>query len=314
MQMVNMLPSSLQSRFRVLNLGSLRRSASLRRSRSTSIHSIYSESASTNPSVESVVISDAESDVTEASTSTATTARSSVDYNFKHQQFETSLTTVMEERRLPKTFVASSYDAGWSPSGIKWRYARQGAHLTSQASEDRTDPAFERRSYIDGVAYFLKACPDNLTELETDIFIRSAPWLASRPPSRGGFGGFPSRPTDRGRTFLHRIVQHAVATFVVIAHAVWCFLLLVGRVGARYERQYNISQHLISHGYVVANAIGKHSVVLSGRIYAMSDGRVGQLVSAFAAWTVDSFTGGIQDGYGDGIVMIRGQPQLNRFD
>lgn len=183
-----------------------------------------------------------------------------------------------------------------------------GAQLTTCASEEMRDADFERRSYIDGVAYFLKACPDNLTELETDIFLRSAPWLADRqwPERRMAL----RRPTDRGSTILRRAVQYVTMVLVVLAHAAWITLLGIGRVGTYYEKQYNIGNQILTHGSVVANAVGKHSMVISERMSSMSDGKVGQSVSRFAAWTVDSFTGGVSDGYGAGIVMINRRPQV----
>ncbi|ORY63156.1 uncharacterized protein BCR38DRAFT_485921 [Pseudomassariella vexata] len=321
MQVFNMLPTSVQSRMPVIPFTkSLRKSVSLPAlPRRSSAPPPYSDAVSTatssssHSSASESIFSDAESGITEVSTSTSTAA-SSIGY--KHQPFETSLPTVMEERReqekrLPRQFSASSFDSTnlrWSPSGIKWRYARQGAHLTGMASEEMVDSSFERRSYIDGVAYFLKACPDNLTELETDIILRSAPWLAERPrPERRVTI---RRPSDRGKTFLHRGVQYSVFMMVVLMHAVWCFLLNVARFGAYYERQYNISHHIMARGTFVANAVGKHSVVLSGRISSIGDGRVGQFMSGFAAWTMDSLTSGIQDGFGDGIVKIGRQPRI----
>jgi hypothetical protein len=76
-----------------------------------------------------------------SSTSTATTRRNSVDC--RQPQFQRFPAFIMDDRqlpddrqrakgkevRLPQEFGASTYDAvnqRWSPSGIKWRYARQG--------------------------------------------------------------------------------------------------------------------------------------------------------------------------------------------
>jgi hypothetical protein len=164
------------------------------------------------------------------------------------------------------------------------------------------DPGFERRSYIDGVAYFLRACPDNLTELETDIFLRSAPWLAEPRAQRGMAI---KRGTDRGRTFLHRAVQYIVGWLVVLAHALWYLTVVLCGIGAQYERQYNISGKIVSNGHDLVNAVGRHSVTLGEQVNAMGDSKLGQTVTGVCAWTVDSLTGGIQDGYGEGIMMVR---------
>lgn len=178
-----------------------------------------------------------------------------------------------------------------------------GAHLTSSASRELDDPSFERRSYIDGVAYYLRACPADLNELETGILLRSAPWLAekSRPAPKVVL----REPSDRGKTFLHHAVRFCVRSIVILVHALWCLLMVMARAGLRYEDQYNISSNIIAQGYRLTNALGRHSVVLSARIQKVSDGRVGKLMGGLAWWAIDSLYGGIQDGYGDGIVMIR---------
>ncbi|KAK8051572.1 hypothetical protein PG993_002957 [Apiospora rasikravindrae] len=314
---------------------------SRRRSASTSISAAasntaagrtYAETAmSASGSAESL-ISEAESNATTlyASSSTSSSTRTSLQQYYppppqyqhypQQQQYGAPLAPVLEEQHLKLMQQAArkqmareerlaaggeSHESRWSPSGVKWRYARQGQHLTAIASEELDDASFERRSYIDGVAYYLRACPDNLNELETDILLRSAPFLAERPRPTRRIAI--RRPTDRGKTFLHRGVQQAVALAMVAIHAIWCAVLLLGRVGVRYERQYNLSSQLVAHGYWFANSVGKHSVHLSARLQKAGDGKVGQIFSGLVAWTMESFTGGIQDGYGDGMVMIQGQ-------
>ncbi|KAI1850092.1 hypothetical protein JX265_003465 [Neoarthrinium moseri] len=210
--------------------------------------------------------------------------------------------------RLPPNFNASSHDIAnrkWSPSGIKWRYARQGAELATQASNELHDAAFERSSFIDALAYYLRACPDQLNDSETAVLARAAPWLTQHPHPEPQIAI--SRPTDRGKTFLYHGVQYAVAALIVLLHALWCFVLFVGRVGARYERQYQVSDWIMANGFDVVNTVGRYSVTLSARINSMGDGRVGQMVTGAFTWTVDSVTGGIQEGYGKGMNRIRRQ-------
>ncbi|KAK8105724.1 hypothetical protein PG999_009083 [Apiospora kogelbergensis] len=209
---------------------------------------------------------------------------------------------MVQKERLPK---GEAHENRWSSSGVRWRYARQGHHLTTQASEELDDPSFERRSFIDGVAYYLRACPDQLNELETDILLRSAPWLAERPRPARRIAI--RRPSDRGKTFLHRGVQQAVALAMVAMHAVWCALMILARVGVRAEKQYNLSSQIVQNGAWVANSVGQYSVHLSSRLSQAGDGKIGQVIGGLVAWTMESFTGGLQDGFGDGIVMIRGQ-------
>ncbi|KAI1505297.1 hypothetical protein F5X99DRAFT_368962 [Biscogniauxia marginata] len=197
-------------------------------------------------------------------------------------------------------------------SGVKWRYATQGSCLHHSASREKEDPGFARKSYIDGVAYMLKALPDDLDDHESNVIRRALPnsCATAALDADGGVMMGPEqrsigwRPSTQGKTLLHRAVAALVSSMVVLVHVFLSCAVVVIRVGAQYERQYSISQHLVSRGFVFATAVGRHSVVLSGKICAMSDGRVGKALTDFAAWMVENITGGIQDGIGQGLYTI----------
>ncbi|ETS82793.1 hypothetical protein PFICI_04669 [Pestalotiopsis fici W106-1] len=212
-----------------------------------------------------------------------------------------------QQQRLPHNFGGQSHDAvnqRWSPSGIKWRYARQGAQLATDAANELHDSDFERSAYIDAVAYYLRACPDQLDHGETAKILSAAPWLAQHPRPQPQIAGI-ARPTDRGRTFLSDAVQYAVIGLILLGHMLWCLFLSAIRIGAHLEREYQLSHWVATNGFDLVNSVGRHSVAWTAKINAMNEGRIGQVVS----WTMDSVTGGIQEGYGKGMDRIRRQQQ-----
>ncbi|KAI0457632.1 hypothetical protein F5B21DRAFT_512623 [Xylaria acuta] len=191
-------------------------------------------------------------------------------------------------------------------SGIRWKYAEQGLNMQHAAYLEKEDPTFSRKSYIDGLAYILMALPDNLSNQETAT-IREAlpPSIADTNLADGrNNGAMGWKPPPESRTVLQRCVAHMVTIFVVLVHLALSYATIVVRVGAYYERKHNISQHIASRGFVIATAVGRHSVVLSAKICAMKDGRVGKAVSSLANWTVESVTYGIQEGIGQGLIMV----------
>lgn len=176
--------------------------------------------------------------------------------------------------------------------------------------EREGDPDFSRKSYIDGVTYALRALPENLSDQETTT-IRAAlpPPIADRGPARRRDGrAICWQPPPENRTLLQRWVASCVAIFVVLVHLVLSYVTVVVRVGAYYERKHHISQLIAARGFVIATAVGRHSVVLSAKICAMKDGPVGRAVSStmssIASWTVESVTYGIQEGLGQGQMMV----------
>ncbi|KAI8949763.1 hypothetical protein F4801DRAFT_390827 [Xylaria longipes] len=190
--------------------------------------------------------------------------------------------------------------------GIRWRYAEQGMNIQHIAYLEKGDSTFSRKSYIDGLAYMLMALPDNLSNQEAAT-IREA-----LPPSIADTNLADCRndraigwkPPPESRTVLQRFVANMVAIFVVLMHLALSYATIVVRVGAHYERKHNISQQIASRGFVIATAVGRHSVVLSTKICAMKDGRVGKAVSSLASWTAESVTYGIQEGIGQGLTMV----------
>jgi hypothetical protein len=181
------------------------------------------------------------------------------------------------------------------------------------------DAAFERSAFIDGVAYYLRACPDELTEWETAKLASAAPWLMQQQQQQqqqqqgGQPGDQPPLPhhmalgRSGGHTFLFHLVQWGVAALVVLAYGLWCSLLTACRVGAHLEREYHVSDWLVRAGFDTVNVLGRYGVSLSGRINSLSDGRMGQVVGGVASWTVESVAGGIQEGYSHGMRKIQQQ-------
>ncbi|KAI5868568.1 hypothetical protein GGS23DRAFT_609265 [Durotheca rogersii] len=191
--------------------------------------------------------------------------------------------------------------------GINWRYAMQGSYLQHSASQEREDMAFARKSYIDSVAYMLKALPGDMDDHEVSIIQRALPKSCAPDTPQSQQDGAATIPVraDRAKTLLRFAVQGFVAGFVVLFYTLMSLLAAVVRAGAHYERQYNIAEHLVSLGVVLTTAVGKQSGALSGKIGAMSEGKVGRVVTDIAAWTVEGVAGGIEDGIGQGLHLIK---------
>ncbi|KAI0432549.1 hypothetical protein F5Y09DRAFT_339608 [Xylaria sp. FL1042] len=196
--------------------------------------------------------------------------------------------------------------------GVRWRYAEQGMNIHRIAYLNKEDPTFSRKSYIDGMAYMLMALPSNLSDQEAAM-IREAipPYIADANLVGGGNDraiGWRSPPG--GRTGgLQGFIAMLVAVLVVLIHLTLSYASVVVRVGAHYERKHNISQQIVSRGFVIASAVGRHSIVLSAKICALKDGPVAKAVGNIASRAIESVAAGIQEGIGQGLVMIDTRPR-----
>ncbi|KAI1386352.1 uncharacterized protein F4822DRAFT_313256 [Hypoxylon trugodes] len=278
----NMLPTSVQSRLPALQ--------SLRRSTSFSILSSRRPPIPPRKEVDPVMIaSEDESSVVELQACTVAS---------------TAATRYEDKQKSSGPDICSS---GVS-SGVKWRYAAQGTYLQHSASQETVDSAFARKSYIDGVAYMLRALPDDLDDYETNIIRQALPESCAQVEMHnqieGGLNKSGWQPSDRARSILHSSVQGFVTVLVLLGYIILSFLAAVIRVGAHYERQYNISQHIVTSGFGFATAIGKQSGALSEKFSAFSEGKIGKVLTDLTAWALENVAAGVQDGIGQGLILI----------
>ncbi|KAG8669203.1 hypothetical protein FPOAC2_08522 [Fusarium poae] len=206
-------------------------------------------------------------------------------------------------------------------SGLHWKFARQGTNLINisvdgKAAVAEEDVAFERKAFVDGLTYLLKALPRDLDEGELKRIQSALPdnvkqqdlslIQAERDPDRA------TNRTNQQRSIIHRGVQMTVVNLIFFFSFLMPYLLLLVRYAARVERKYKISETIIGHGVDLANSIGKQSASLTEAVGQMNDGKVAQALLEVFVWTVDGVTQGISDGLGEGLSIVGSRQTLER--
>ncbi|KAM0225297.1 hypothetical protein ACHAPA_000664 [Fusarium lateritium] len=189
-------------------------------------------------------------------------------------------------------------------SGVHWKFARQDGGKPAIAEED---VAFERKAFVDGVTYLLKALPQDLDEGELKRIQCALPDQVTQPDlalTRTDHISNQITPSQP-RSIIHRGVQMTVVNLIFVLSFLAPYLLLLVRYAARLERKYKISEKLVGHGVEIVNSIGKQSASLTEAIGQMNDGKVAQALLEVFVWTVDGVTQGISDGIGESMVGSR---------
>ncbi|RGP79466.1 hypothetical protein FLONG3_2427 [Fusarium longipes] len=204
-------------------------------------------------------------------------------------------------------------------SGVHWKFARQGTNLVNisvdggKAAVAEEDVAFERKAFVDGVTYLLKALPQDLDEGELKRIQSALPDSVSRQElCLARPEGQPNRAMVRDsqpRSIIHRGVKMTVVNLIFFLSFLMPYLLLLVRYAARVERKYKISETIIGHGVDLANSIGKQSASLTEAVGQMNDGKVAQALLEVFVWTVDGVTQGISDGLGEGLSIVGSKPK-----
>jgi len=78
----------------------------------------------------------------------------------------------------------------------------------------------------------------------------------------------------------------------------------------QYEREHKIAERVLSQSIETVDTLGKRSLSITGAIYGMGDGKVGQVITDMAGWFVEGVAGGIHEGVGEGMVIMGARSPL----
>lgn len=229
-------------------------------------------------------------------------------------------------------------------SGIGWKFANQGMkppswriihiliiriglNLLSLAVEESStisrddgfgNATFARQLYIHALTYLLRALPTDLTT-EEQLSVRSALPSGIVEPLRLEMNpGYTSssQPQDSNQpSLLHRTLASTIIQLFIFFQFILPYLKYLLRSAYQYDREHKISEKVLSQSIETVDIIGKRSLTLTGAIYEMGDGKLGQAITETAAWFVEGVTGGIHEGVGEGMVIMgarRSQPVERR--
>lgn len=169
-----------------------------------------------------------------------------------------------------------------------------------------SNPNLTRQLYLHALTYLLRALPPNLSP-EEQISVRSSLPPAVVQPLQLNYNGESS--TSYGHTgnqpsLLHRTLASTIVQLFVFFRLIFPYIKYFFQAAYKYDREHKITERVLCRSIETADAIGKQGVTLTGTIYGMGDGKVGELITGAAAWVVEGVTGGIHEGLGQGMAVI----------
>ncbi|CZR67046.1 uncharacterized protein PAC_16945 [Phialocephala subalpina] len=202
-------------------------------------------------------------------------------------------------------------------SGIGWKFANQGLSLLSLAVDESStisrDPSFgnasfARQVYIHSLTYLLRALPTDLS-VEEQLSIRGAlPDGVVKPLHLAAYTSRNSPDGSQEPSLLHRTLASTIIQLFILVQFILPYLKYLLSAAYAYDREHKISEKVVAQGIETVDALGKTGLNLSGAIYGMGDGKVGQVITETAAWIVEGVTGGIHEGVGEGMVILGAVP------
>ena len=191
-----------------------------------------------------------------------------------------------------------------------------GLNLLSLAVEESStisqdarfgNAGFARQLYVHALTYLLRALPSDLTT-EEQLSVRSSlPPGVVEPLHFQINGGYPSRISPKGGnspSLLHRILASSIVQLFILFQFILPYLKYLLSAAYQYDRTHKISERVLSQSIETVDTIGKRGLSFTGAIYGLNDGKFGQAITEAAAWFVESVTGGIHEGVGEGMAMM----------
>jgi hypothetical protein len=105
-------------------------------------------------------------------------------------------------------------------------------------------------------------------------------------------------------SLLHRMLASTIVQMFILFQFVLPYLKYLLSAAYQYEREHKISEKVLTQSIETVDTIGKRSLSITGAIYGMGDGKVGQIITDVATWFVEGITGGIHEGVGEGMVIM----------
>ncbi|KAL1652389.1 hypothetical protein SLS61_004991 [Didymella pomorum] len=215
------------------------------------------------------------------------------------------------------------FSAYETKTGINWKYAGQGVNLMTLARQessipsygiDDTSPVLTRQLYLHGMTYLLRGLPSDLTPEELLSLQAAAPQAlvtAQADPAshalvpRSGQSQVARGMSPQDPSILHRITATLVLqTFIFIQFLVPYIKIFLAHA-YQFEREHQITRRFVNGSITTVDDIGRRSLRLSQTICQMNDGKVGQAINEMTIWWVRGVTGGMQQGFEEGLSRER---------
>lgn len=110
---------------------------------------------------------------------------------------------------------------------------------------------------------------------------------------------------------LHRLTAAGFLQAFILIQFLLPYVKLFLMQAFEYERKHRISERVVRSSIDTVDGFGRKTGDITSAIYSMNNGKVGQAINECAVWWVRGLTGGIHQGIGEGIAVLRAEPAAN---
>lgn len=175
----------------------------------------------------------------------------------------------------------------------------------NEAAAPSQDPELTRQLYIDGVAYFLRGLPTDLTpeeRIRIGVALPPEIMLHSRPHSPETIdsetsedAAVPATPTVR-LTAVRPIAARITVFVILLIKLLLYYLGIVLRQLYAYDRTYHVSDRAIMRSAILLDWTWKWTASLVNKVCNMNGGQVGRFAEELSRCFAEEVSNGLYDG------------------
>jgi hypothetical protein len=114
-----------------------------------------------------------------------------------------------------------------------------------------------------------------------------------------------SRPSpSRRQPLLHRLIATLTCSLFLLISFLLPHIQHLLREAYAFDRRHKLSDRALAYSMTSADALGRQALSVATNVCAMHDGRVGEAFKEAGVYVVQSFSGGVYDGLGEGMQAL----------
>ncbi|QIW97792.1 hypothetical protein AMS68_003310 [Peltaster fructicola] len=191
---------------------------------------------------------------------------------------------------------------------VRFKFANQGLLLVAQSAQElRTNPnannEYQRRLYLDGVAYLLRALPEELTDTER-VGSKAALPAEIRESDRPQESI--TQPQDEPRQSAFRMMISVLVFWCFFAFATALpYMKFLARRLHEFERRHKLGEQCLNRTLSLVQITSAQLIAVLCAVWAYNDGIIGQKLADFGVWCAENVGDGVRDGLREAAAALR---------
>ncbi|KAJ8606161.1 hypothetical protein MRB53_041168 [Persea americana] len=189
---------------------------------------------------------------------------------------------------------------------LRYKYTAHGLALLARSARTNQQDDYERRVFLEGVAYMLRGLPQELSQNELINLKDALPRQLQDEIQEQSSEKAHSRPnTTRDLTTLSSIIAAIVYWVFLIFTIVLPYAQLAVKRACAWERKHKVGERCLHQGLALAQVTYDQVLTYVSAIWTFNDGMVGKYITKAGIWCAQEVGQGVRDGLMEATAALK---------